>query len=195
MNDNLSDKHTQQSEENERLLSVIDVGNVVQGSYTALNTWLIDFKKFIARSSTVNVGLGIIIGGIFSQLVSSFLKDILMPPLELGFGNSLVNLFIVLKPGKSGRDNYTTLEEAVADGAFTENYGQFLQILVQFLIIVFILYWLIKAYTSFTEKFERELKISKGESASQSSAVCPHCLEQVKFLASRCPHCTSQIQQ
>jgi large conductance mechanosensitive channel protein len=123
-------------------------------SYQRVNTFWGDFIRFVQRGPVVDLGVGIIIASVFGDLTRSLMDDILSPPIGLAFGSSLVNVFIVLKQGKTPDRRYNTLEEARNDGAVTENVGIFLQQIIRFFIICFILYWVIRG------KCNRSLNIS-----------------------------------
>ncbi|MCF8267442.1 MAG: large-conductance mechanosensitive channel protein MscL [Ignavibacteriales bacterium] len=143
-----------------------------------------EFKKFIMRGNVLDLAVAVIIGGAFGKIVSSFVADIIMPPLGLLMGNmDFANLFIVLSGGE-----FATLAEAKAAGAATLNYGVFLTFVLDFLIVAFAIFMLIKAST----------KLKKAEATAPAPAPttkeCPHCFTQIPIKASRCPNCTSTLE-
>jgi large conductance mechanosensitive channel len=139
-----------------------------------------EFKSFAMRGSMLDMAVGIIVGAAFGRVVSSFVSDILMPPIGLFAGHSdFSNKFINL----SGHA-YATLAEAKAAGAATINYGVFFNVLSDFLIVAFVVFMLIRQVN--------RLK-SEQEASAETMRNCPFCLSAVALKASRCPHCTSVL--
>jgi len=138
-----------------------------------------EFKEFIMRGSVLDLAIGIIIGGAFGKIVSSFVSDILMPPIGLLLGRvDFKNLFISL----SGQE-FATLEEAKKAGVPTLNYGMFLNNVVDFLIISFAIFLVIRQIN----------KLRKVEPPPAEKKDCPYCLTSIPIKATRCPSCTSEI--
>jgi large conductance mechanosensitive channel len=139
-----------------------------------------EFKEFVMRGNVLDMAVGIIIGGAFGKIVASFVSDILMPPLGLLLGKvSFANLFLTLD-GSS----HATLEAAKAAGAPTLNYGAFLQTTVDFLIIAFAIFLLIRQVN----------RLKKPEpAAAPSTKECPFCVSAIAIKARRCPNCTSEL--
>lgn len=139
-----------------------------------------EFKEFIMRGSVMDLAIGVIIGGAFGKIVSSLVDDILMPPIGLLLGGvNFNNLFINL-----GETKYATLAEAQEAGAATINYGLFINNLIYFVILAFIIFLLVKALN----------RLSRKEApAEPDTRECPHCLSQIAKKADRCPHCTSAV--
>ncbi len=138
------------------------------------------FRDFAMRGNMLDMAVGIIVGAAFGRVVSSFVSDILMPPIGLLSGHSdFSNKFINL----SGHA-YTTLAEAKAAGAATLNYGVFFNALSDFLIVAFTVFMLIR-------------QVNRLKSEQQDSVAltreCPFCLSAVAIKATRCPHCTSAL--
>jgi large conductance mechanosensitive channel len=107
-----------------------------------------EFKEFAMRGNVMDMAIGIILGGAFGKIVSSFVGDVLMPPLGLLLGGvDFTNKFIGLKPG-----TYATLAEAKAQGIPTLNYGNFLQMIIDFVIIAFAIFLMIKAMNAAKKK-------------------------------------------
>ncbi len=139
-----------------------------------------EFRDFAIRGSMLDMAVGIIVGAAFGRVVSSLVSDILMPPIGLFAGHSdFSNKFINL----SGHA-YATLAEAKAAGAATINYGVFLNALIDFLIVAFTVFMLIRQVN--------RLK-SKQEESVAAVRECPFCLSAVAIKATRCPHCTSAL--
>jgi len=132
------------------------------------------------RGNVLDLAIGVIIGGAFGKIVTSFVKDIIMPPIGLLLGNvDFANLFINLSGGK-----YATLVDAQAAGAVTLNYGAFLNTIVDFIIVAFVIFLLVRQVN----------KLQKPAAAAPAtSKECPFCISAIPLKAIRCPHCTSQL--
>ncbi len=140
-----------------------------------------EFRAFIARGNVVDLAIGVIIGGAFGKIVTSLVNDIIMPPIGLILGNvNFSDLFISLN-GKS----FASLADAQAAGVPTLNYGLFLNTVIDFLIVAFVVFLLVKQIN----------RMKKPEPASAASATkdCPYCLSAIPLKATRCPHCTSEL--
>jgi len=141
-----------------------------------------EFKEFAMRGNVVDMAVGIIIGAAFGKIVSSFVADVLMPPIGLLLGKvDFSNLFINL----SGQ-SYPSVDAAKAAGAATMNYGMFLNTVIDFLIVAFAIFLLIKQVNRFTAKQEEA-------PATPTTKDCPRCLSQIPIKATRCAHCTSDV--
>ena len=137
-----------------------------------------EFKEFAMRGNVVDMAVGIIIGAAFGKIVNSFVSDILMPPIGVLLGKvDFANLFLNLS-GKS----YESLTSAKAAGAATLNYGLFLNTMVDFVIVAFAIFLLIRQVNRLKAKPELTTK------------ECPYCRSKISLKASRCPHCTSELQ-
>lgn len=137
-----------------------------------------EFKEFAVKGHVMDMAVGIIIGAAFGKIVSSFVNDILMPPIGLLLGKvDFSNLFLNL----SGKP-YDSLASAREAGAATVNYGLFLNTVIDFIIVAFAIFLVIKQIN--------RLK-SQPEAASKE---CPHCLSKVPLKATRCPQCTSVLE-
>jgi large conductance mechanosensitive channel len=141
-----------------------------------------EFKEFAMRGNVMDMAVGIIIGGAFGKIVSSFVADILMPPLGLLLGGlDFSNIFIDLS-GKA----YKSLAEAKAAGAATINAGLFLNTVIDFVIVAFAIFLMVRALN----RMKRE---QPAPPASPTTKACPYCLSEVALKATRCPHCTSEL--
>lgn len=141
-----------------------------------------EFKEFVMRGNVVDMAVGIIIGVAFGKIISSFVKDILMPPIGLLLGKvNFSNLFIDL----SGK-NFATLEEATKAGAATINYGLFFNTILDFVIVAFAVFLMIRQIN----RLKRE---PEAVPAAPDTKECPFCLSAVPLKAVRCPHCTSEL--
>ena len=140
-----------------------------------------EFKEFALRGNVLDLAIGVIIGAAFGGLVTSFVNDILMPPLGLLLGGvDFANLFINL----SGTP-YASLAEAQAAGAPTINYGLFINNVVNFLIIAFVIFLLVRAINRMTKP--------KTAPEAPSTKLCPFCYSGIPIKAMRCPECTSEL--
>jgi large conductance mechanosensitive channel len=138
-----------------------------------------EFKEFIMRGNVVDLAIAVIIGGAFGKIITSFVEDVLMPPIGLALGNvDFSNLFINL----SGKD-YPSVAAAKAAGAATLNYGIFLNHIINFLIIAFAIFLLIKQIN----------RMQKPAAAAPTTKDCPYCLSAIPIKATRCAHCTSNL--
>jgi large conductance mechanosensitive channel len=144
-----------------------------------------EFKAFALKGNVVDLAVGVIIGGAFGKIVSSLVSDIIMPLLGALIGNnSLNNLFITLGKGK-----YATIEAAKEAGVATLNYGLFLNNILDFLIIAFSIFMVIKQLSRFTRKKEEPVVVQV------TTKVCGYCFSEIHKDASRCPHCTSVLEK
>jgi large conductance mechanosensitive channel len=142
-----------------------------------------EFKEFTLRGNVIDLAIGVIIGAAFGKIVTSFVNDILMPPIGLLLGNvDFSNLFINL----SGQP-YGSLEEAQAAGAATINYGLFINTVLDFIIVAFVIFLLVRQ----VNRMRREREAPPAEPTTRE---CPYCLSTVPLKATRCPHCTSELE-
>ncbi|HEX2612535.1 MAG TPA: large conductance mechanosensitive channel protein MscL [Fibrobacteria bacterium] len=143
-----------------------------------------EFKEFALRGNVIDMGVGIIIGASFGKIVTSFVSDVLTPPLGLLLGRmDFSNLYVNLD---LGGPSYASLAQAKAAGAPTLNYGLFLNNVMDFVFVAFALFFLI-----------RWMNRLRGPAPAPADPVamreCPECLSQVPAAAKRCAHCTSVI--
>lgn len=105
-----------------------------------------EFKEFAVKGNVMDLAIGVIIGAAFGKIVDSFVNDLVMPVISLATGGiDFTNKFVVFKPGADGITSFATLEAAKAAGALTFNYGQFITIVINFLIVAFALFMVVKA--------------------------------------------------
>lgn len=139
-----------------------------------------EWKEFLMKGNVLDLAIGVIIGGAFGKIVTSFVNDILMPPLGLMLGKmNFSDLFISL----NGQP-YPSLAAAKAAGAPTLNYGLFINSLIDFVLIGTAIFLLIKQIN--------RLKKPAEEKAPDTKA-CPFCCSKIPVAATRCPNCTSQL--
>ncbi|KYZ77428.1 mechanosensitive ion channel protein MscL [Anaerosporomusa subterranea] len=142
-----------------------------------------EFKAFVLRGNVVDLAIGVIIGASFGKIVTSFVNDILMPPIGLILGKvSFADLFINLsdKP-------YATLAQAKAAGAPTINYGLFINNVIDFLIVAAVIFFVIQ------QLFTRLQKKPAPAPSEPTTKECNHCFSTISLKATRCPHCTSVL--
>jgi large conductance mechanosensitive channel len=139
-----------------------------------------EFKAFAMRGNVLDMAVGIIIGAAFGRIITSFVSDIIMPPLGVAIGKvDFSSLFLNI----SGTD-YPTLAAAKAAGAATINYGVFLNTVLDFLIVAFVIFLLVRQVNRW----------GKPEPvAAPTTRECPYCLTQIPLKATRCPACTSEV--
>jgi large conductance mechanosensitive channel len=139
-----------------------------------------EFKEFIMRGNVVDLAVAVVIGAAFGRIVTSFVEDILMPPIGLLLGNvDFANLFINL----SGED-YPSIAAAKEAGAATLNYGIFINSIINFLIIAFAVFLVIKQINRLQ---------GPAPAAAPTTKECPYCLSTVPLKATKCAHCTADL--
>ena len=131
-----------------------------------------EFKKFISRGNVMNMAVGIIIGGAFTAIVNSLVNDIINPLLGVFGGLNFSEYSLPLK------------------GEATLNYGNFITAVINFIIMAFVIFLLVKAVNKLTEKPE-----VPAEPAAPTTKKCPFCKSEIDIEATRCPHCTSMIEE
>jgi large conductance mechanosensitive channel len=140
-----------------------------------------EFKQFVMKGNVVDLAVGFVVGAAFGKIVTSFTNDILMPPIGLALGAvDFSNLFINL-----GAKHYGTLAAAKAAGAPTLNYGLFINTVIDFLIIAFAVFILVK--------WVNHLTGANKAPPTPTTKDCPHCLSTIPLGATRCAHCTSEV--
>jgi len=140
-----------------------------------------EFKEFIMRGNVMDLAIGIVIGAAFGKIVTSFVSDILMPPIGLALGKvDFTNLFINLSD-----THYDTLKAAKEAGAPTINYGLFLGVVIDFIIVAFAIFLVIRMVNRMRRKKEVEPEAATKE--------CAFCLSSIPINAIKCAHCTSDL--
>jgi large conductance mechanosensitive channel len=147
-----------------------------------------DFKAFIMKGNVVDMAVGIIIGVAFGAIVSSAVKDVIMPPIGLALGKvDFSNLFVMLQPGKVPGP-YPSLAEAQAAGAVTINCGLFINTIINFLIIALVVFFFIVRPIA---RMQAPKKVAAP--AVPTAKECPFCYTNIPIKATRCPNCTSPL--
>ncbi len=143
-----------------------------------------EFKEFAMRGNVVDLAVGIIIGGAFGKIVSSLVGDVIMPPIGKLMGNvNFADLFISLDPEKTRGIN--SLSRARETGAAIIAYGQCINTVIDFIIVAFCIFMLIKAMNTLRKP---------PEPGPATTKECPLCLSTIPLKATRCAHCTSEVQ-
>ena len=151
-----------------------------------------DFKAFIIRGNVIDMAVGIIVGAAFGPIVSSLVKDVIMPPIGLALGKvDFANLIIVLKQG-STPGPYHSLAAAQAAGAVSINYGTFINTIINFLIIAAVVFFFIVRPIAQLDA-RQKAKQPAPMPAAPTTKECPFCFTQIPLKAIRCPNCTSQL--
>lgn len=151
-----------------------------------------EFKTFAMRGNVIDLAVGVIIGGAFGQIVTSLVNDIVMPPIgRLLGGVDFKDLYWRIGDYQSGKElpSGSSLEAVRAAGAPVIAYGQFINILINFLIIAFCVFMVVKVINKLTEGRKKDEPL-----AEPTSKECPYCLSVVPIKAVRCAHCTSELE-
>ena len=140
-----------------------------------------EFKTFLLRGNVLDLAIAVIIGASFGAIVTSFVNDVLMPPIGLGLGRvSFADMFVSLN-GQS----YPTLAAAKAAGAPTLNYGLFFNTVINFVIVAFVVFLLVRQINRMTAK--------PAAPAAPTTKECAFCASPIPLKAKRCPLCTSDL--
>jgi large conductance mechanosensitive channel len=140
-----------------------------------------EFKEFAMRGNVLDMAVGIIIGAAFGKIVSSLVDDIIMPPIGRALGHiDFSNLFINL-----GETHYATLAEAKSHGAPTLNYGLFLSTIINFVIVAFAIFLLLRVVNRWLMK--------PAPAPAPTTRDCPMCAMPIPLVARKCGHCTSTL--
>lgn len=146
-----------------------------------------EFKVFIMRGNVLDLAVGVIIGGAFQKIIASLVSDIIMPIVTLCTGGvDFKNWFISLD-GK----HYATLEMAQKAKASTLNYGAFITQVIDFIIMAFVIFMMVKVMNSLASKVKKN---DDDKDETVKNKVCPYCKSEVDAEATRCPHCTSLLE-
>jgi large conductance mechanosensitive channel len=138
-----------------------------------------EFKAFLNRGSVLDLAVAVVIGAAFGKIVTSLVNDLLMPPIGMLLGGINFRDFFIALDGRT----YASLEAAQQAGAPTLNYGQFANTVIEFAIVAFAVFVLVKQ----ANRFKRDAP------AAATTKPCPYCASDIPLAATRCPHCTSQL--
>ncbi len=143
-----------------------------------------EFKEFAVKGNAVDLAVGVIIGAAFSGIINSLVKDIVMPPISLLTGGlDFSNKFVILRAAKDGSTAFNTPGDAAKTGAITWNYGNFITLLINFLIVAGAVFLLVRAINKLRHLGEKE----------PDTKDCPACAMKIPVKATRCPHCTTEL--
>jgi large conductance mechanosensitive channel len=147
-----------------------------------------DFKKFAIKGNAVDLAVGVIIGAAFGSIISSLVKDVIMPPISLLSGGlDFSNKFVILRAAKDGSTAFHTPADAAKAGAITWNYGNFVTLVINFLIVAGAVFLLVRLINRLREPEPDKKRPEKKE--------CPLCAMSIPFDAKRCPYCTSDLSE
>jgi large conductance mechanosensitive channel len=145
-----------------------------------------EFREFAVKGNAVDLAVGVIIGAAFGGIVTSLVKDIIMPPISLLAGGlDFSNKFLILRAAKDGSIAFNTPADAAKAGAITWNYGNFTTLLINFLIVAGAVFLLVRAIN----------KLKSSPRAEPVSKECPACAMTIPIKARRCPHCTTEFSE
>ncbi len=145
-----------------------------------------EFKEFAVKGNAVDLAVGVIIGAAFGGIINSLVKDIVMPPISLLTGGlDFSNKFVILRAAKDGSIAFNTPADAAKAGAITWNYGNFITLLINFLIVAGAVFLLVRAINQLRHPAEK----------APDTKDCPACAMKIPIKATRCPHCTSELSQ
>jgi large conductance mechanosensitive channel len=145
-----------------------------------------EFKEFAMRGNVLDMAIGIIIGAAFGKIITSIVNDVIMPPIGLLLGKvDFSNLFIILSGDTAGK-TVNTVSEAKAAGLVTVNYGLFINTVIDFLIVAFVIFILIRQVNRL-KKAEAKLPVAPN------TKECIYCYSPIPVKAVRCPQCTSEF--
>ena len=146
-----------------------------------------EFKDFISKGNVIDLAVGVIIGGAFSAIVTSLVTNVVTPAISLLTGKvSFTDLFIALDGGE-----YATLAAAQEAGAATINYGLFIQAVIDFILIAFVIFLLVKGINKIRTAGKKE---EEAVEEAPTTKICPFCKSEISIDATRCAHCTSEVE-
>ena len=145
-----------------------------------------EFKKFIMRGNVIDLAVGVIVGGAFQSIVKSLVDDIVMPVISLATkGVDFTNKFILL-----GEGEFATLAEAQEAGVAAIAYGNFINAILNFLIMAFVIFCLVRTINKVNDKAKKK---EEEAPAAPTTKECPYCKSEIAIGATKCPNCTSDL--
>jgi large conductance mechanosensitive channel len=146
-----------------------------------------EFKEFAVKGNAVDLAVGVIVGAAFTGIINSLVKDVIMPPISLLTGGlDFSNKFVILRVAKEGSMAFNTPADAAKAGAITWNYGNFITLLINFLIVAGAVFLLVRAINKLRKPAEEKEPDEKD---------CPTCAMKIPFKATRCPCCTTELSE
>lgn len=153
-----------------------------------MKSFLKEFKDFAMRGNVIDLAVGVIIGGAFQKIVTSLVNDLIMPLFSLLTKNDFATKFIQL----TNRENpVSTIEEATEQGVAILTYGNFISVVIDFIIMAFVIFLFIKLINKLSTLGKKE---EKEEEAAPTTKICPFCKSEIAIDAVKCPHCTSDVE-
>ena len=153
--------------------------------------WSDEFKTFAIKGNVIDMAVGIIIGAAFGKIVNSVVTDIIMPPMGWLMGKvDFTNLYLTLPNADGEIVAYPSLTAAQEAGAVTINYGLFINTLINFILVAFAVFLLIKFINKLRASVEKPVEEVTAEPTTKE---CPRCFSEISIKASKCPHCTADI--
>ncbi len=147
-----------------------------------------EFKEFITKGNVMDMAVGVIIGGAFQKIISSLVDDLIMPLISAVTGGiDFTNWFVALDGNE-----YATFAAAQAAGAATLNYGTFITVVINFLLMALVVFCLVKALDKVRTTVKKEKEAE--EVAEPTEKECPYCKMMIPIGATRCGHCTSEVE-
>jgi large conductance mechanosensitive channel len=145
-----------------------------------------EFKEFAVKGNAVDLAVGVIIGAAFGAIVNSLVKDVVMPPISLLTGGlDFSNKLLILRAAKDGSTAFNTPADAAKAGAITWNYGNFITLLINFLIVAGAVFLLVRAINQLRPPVEKP----------SDTKDCPACAMKIPMKATRCPYCTTELSE
>jgi len=146
-----------------------------------------EFKEFAVKGNAVDLAVGVIVGAAFTGLINSLVKDVIMPPISLLTGGlDFSNKFLILRAAKDGSMAFNTPADAAKAGAITWNYGNFITLVINFLIVAGAVFLLVRAINKLRQPAADKEPDKKD---------CPACAMKIPFKATRCPYCTMELSE
>ena len=155
-----------------------------------------EFKEFATRGNVVDLAVGVIIGAAFQKIVTSAVNDLVMPLVGLITGNSNFNdaFFILRLPEGVSAEQVTSLATATELGVTTFNYGAFISAVIDFLIMAFVIFLMIKALNKASSLTHHKAEEPEAP-AEPATKICPYCLSEIPYKAVKCAHCGSNLKE
>src|SRR6266481_10170702 len=145
-----------------------------------------EFKEFAVKGNAVDLAVGVIVGAAFTGIINSLVKDVIMPPISLLTGGlDFSNKFVILRAAKDGSMAFNTPADAAKAGAITWNYGNFITLVINFLIVAAAIFLLVRLINQLRRPAEKP----------PDQKECPACAMKIPIKATRCPHCTSELSE
>lgn len=150
--------------------------------------FLKEFKEFAMRGNVIDLAVGVIIGGAFQKIVTSLVNDILMPLISLVMrGADFATKFVALDGG-----DYASIEEATNAGAAILTYGNFIAVVIDFIIMAFVIFLLVKGLNKLSSLGKKKEEVV--EEPAPTTKICPYCKSEIAIDATKCCHCTSDVE-